>query len=87
MIACTPSVGHLVDLEDEEGLGGRHARDAVDPLVQHLLEVGGVAADDLDEHVVLAGDGGDVAGLGELLERLAHGVGGTGVDPARRSAP
>ena len=60
-----------MDLQDEERLRRLHAGDRLQRADEHLLEVPRVAAHELDEHVVAAGDGGHVARLGQLGHRRA----------------
>ena len=50
-LSGSPGVGLLAELEVDEALGGAHAGQRADPLVDHLQEVVVVLADDLDQQV------------------------------------
>ena len=72
-----PVVDLLAELEVEEALGGRDAVEAADAARQ-LQQVPAVGADELDEHVELAGGDDDVARLVPAGDLLRHGLGRAG---------
>src|SRR5690606_72051 len=70
----SPVVELLLQLQIDEGLGGLHAVDAADAVVEQFDEVVVVLAHDLGEDVEAAGREHDVVDGGDVAELLGDGA-------------